>query len=176
MDNVNNSDNLLVWDLPLRLFHWGLAVAVIIAVVSVENDRMDVHERAGLTVLGLTIYTGQIGIISLVAVLVFIGSFAMSMGPVVWVMLSEMFPNNVRSVAMSIAVAAQWLFNALVANSFPLVNESALNQTDFNGALPYFIFASFCVIAMIFVWKLVPETKGKTLEEMEALWSVKAGS
>lgn len=131
---------------------------------------------AGLTVLGLTIYTGQIGIISLVAVLVFIGSFAMSMGPVVWVMLSEMFPNNVRSVAMSIAVAAQWLFNALVANSFPLVNESALNQTDFNGALPYFIFASFCVIAMIFVWKLVPETKGKTLEEMEALWSVKAGS
>lgn len=131
---------------------------------------------AGLTVLGLTIYTGQIGIISLVAVLIFIGSFAMSMGPVVWVMLSEMFPNNVRSVAMSIAVAAQWLFNALVANSFPLVNESALNQTDFNGALPYFIFASFCVIAMIFVWKLVPETKGKTLEEMEALWSVKAGS
>jgi SP family xylose:H+ symportor-like MFS transporter len=131
---------------------------------------------AGLTVLGLTIYTGQIGIISLVAVLVFIGSFAMSMGPVVWVMLSEMFPNNVRSVAMSIAVAAQWLFNALVANSFPLVNESALNQTDFNGALPYFIFASFCVIAMIFVWKLVPETKGKTLEEMEALWSVKAGN
>ena len=131
---------------------------------------------AGLRVLGLTIYTGQIGIISLVAVLVFIGSFAMSMGPVVWVMLSEMFPNNVRSVAMSIAVAAQWLFNALVANSFPLVNESALNQTDFNGALPYFIFASFCVIAMIFVWKLVPETKGKTLEEMEALWSVKAGS
>ena len=84
-----------------------------------------------------------------------------------------MFPNNVRSVAMSIAVAAQWLFNALVANSFPLVNQSALNQDGFNGALPYFIFAAFCIVAMIFVWKLVPETKGKTLEEMEALWSVK---
>ena len=64
------------------------------------------------------------------------------MGPVVWVMLSEMFPNNVRSVAMSIAVAAQWLFNALVANSFPLVNESALNQNTFNGALPCY----FCII------------------------------
>jgi SP family xylose:H+ symportor-like MFS transporter len=128
---------------------------------------------AGLTVLGLTIYTQQVGVVSLIAVLVFIASFAMSMGPVVWVMLSEMFPNNVRSVAMSIAVAAQWLFNALVANSFPLVNQSALNQEGFNGALPYFIFASFCVVAMLFVWKLVPETKGKTLEEMEALWSVK---
>ena len=130
----------------------------------------------GLSVLGLTIYTGQMGVISLLAILVFIGSFAMSMGPVVWVMLSEMFPNNVRSVAMSIAVAAQWLFNALVANSFPVVNESTLNQSGFNGALPYFIFASFCVVAMIFVWKLVPETKGKTLEEMEALWSAREDS
>lgn len=128
---------------------------------------------AGLSILGLTIYTQQMGVISLVAVLLFIGSFAMSMGPVVWVMLSEMFPNNVRSVAMSIAVAAQWLFNALVANSFPVINNSALNQEGFNGALPYFIFASFCVVAMVFVWKLVPETKGKTLEEMETLWAVK---
>lgn len=128
---------------------------------------------AGLTVLGLTIYTQHMGMVSLIAVLVFIASFAMSMGPVVWVMLSEMFPNNVRSVAMSIAVAAQWLFNALVANSFPLVNQSALNQDSFNGALPYFIFASLCIVAMIFVWILVPETKGKTLEEMEALWAAK---
>lgn len=124
----------------------------------------------GLSILGLTIYTQQMGVVSLLSILLFIGSFAMSMGPVVWVMLSEMFPNNVRSVAMSIAVAAQWLFNALVANSFPIVNESALNQDGFNGALPYFVFAFFCVIAMIFVWKLVPETKGKTLEEMEQLW------
>ena len=127
----------------------------------------------GLSILGLSIYVQQMGIISLLAVLLFVGSFAMSMGPVVWVILSEMFPNNVRSVAMSIAVAAQWLFNALVANSFPLVNQSVLNQDGFNGALPYFIFAAFCIVAMIFVWKLVPETKGKTLEEMEALWSVK---
>lgn len=125
----------------------------------------------GLSILGITIYTQQMGIISLLAILLFIGSFAMSMGPVVWVMLSEMFPNSVRSVAMSIAVAAQWLFNALVANSFPLVNESSLNQNSYNGALPYFIFAFFCLIAMIFVWKLVPETKGKSLEEMEKLWN-----
>lgn len=124
----------------------------------------------GLSILGITIYTQQMGIISLLAILLFIGSFAMSMGPVVWVMLSEMFPNSVRSVAMSIAVAAQWLFNALVANSFPLVNESSLNQNSYNGALPYFIFAFFCLIAMFFVWKLVPETKGKSLEEMEKLW------
>ncbi len=111
------------------------------------------------------------GVISLLAILLFIGSFAMSMGPVVWVMLSEIFPNSVRSTAMSLAVAAQWLFNAIVANSFPLINGSALNQDRFNGVLPYFIFAFFCVVTMVFVWKLVPETKGKTLEEMETLWT-----
>jgi len=89
--------------------------------------------------------------------------------------LSEMFPNSIRSVAMSIAVAAQWLFNAIVANSFPVINGSAVNQDQFNGALPYFIFAFFCLITMIFVWKLIPETKGRTLEEMEALWEKKPG-
>ena len=97
----------------------------------------------GLSVLGLTIYTQQLGVLSLIAVLTFIGSFALSMGPVVWVMLSEIFPNRYRSAAMSIAVAAQWLFNGIVANTFPVVNNSALNETAFNGALPYFIFAFF---------------------------------
>lgn len=124
----------------------------------------------GLMVLGITIYIQQLGVISLLAILVFVGSFALSMGPVVWVMLAEIFPNKIRSVAMSIAVAAQWLFNAIVANSFPVVNGSVINQTSFNGALPFFIFACFCVITTVFVWKLLPETKGNTLEEMEMLW------
>ena len=82
----------------------------------------------GLSILALTIYSRQMGVISLLAILLFIGSFAMSMGPVVWVLLSEIFPNTIRSIAMSIAVAAQWLFNAIVANSFPVVNGSQLNN------------------------------------------------
>ncbi len=127
----------------------------------------------GLAVFSWTLFNEQIGVVSLIAILAFIGSFAMSMGPVVWVMLSEIFPNNVRAVAMSIAVAAQWLFNAFVANSFPIINNSAVNQASFNGALPYFIFACFCLVAFFFVWRFVPETKGKTLEEMEALWTTK---
>lgn len=129
----------------------------------------------GLSVMAWTIYSQQLGILSLISVLVFIGSFAMSMGPVVWVMLAEMFPNSIRSVAMSIAVAAQWLFNAIVANSFPVINGSTLNHEGFNGALPYIIFAFFCVVTMVFVWRLVPETKGKTLEEMETLWTGERG-
>lgn len=124
----------------------------------------------GLSVLALTIYTQQMGVVSLIAILVFIGSFALSMGPVVWVMLSEIFPNSIRSVAMSIAVAVQWLFNAIVASSFPVLNNSEVNVQQFNGALSYCVFAGFCLVTIIFVWRYVPETKGKSLEQLESLW------
>lgn len=124
----------------------------------------------GIGTLGASIYLNKLGIISLIGMLTFIGSFALSMGPVTWVLLSEMFPNKVRSRAMSIAVAAQWLFNAIVANTFPVINKSEVNKEVFNGALPYFIFATLCLVTIIFVWKLIPETKGKTLEEMDQLW------
>jgi len=127
----------------------------------------------GLTTLGISIYMNQLGIISLISILVFIGSFALSMGPVVWVLLSEIFPNNIRSIAMSIAVAAQWLFNAIVANSYPIINRSNFNVETFNGALPYFIFAIMCIATLVFAWKFVPETKGKSLEEIEAYWKSK---
>ncbi len=120
-----------------------------------------------LSVLGFSIYFQQLGVISLIAILAFIGSFALSMGPVVWVLLSEIFPNNIRSLAMSIAVGAMWLFNAIVANSFPVINKSNFNNEMFNGALPYFIFATMCIVTFVFVWKYIPETKGKSLEEIE---------
>lgn len=127
----------------------------------------------GIGTLGLSIYFNQLGIVSLLGMLTFIASFALSMGPVVWVLLSEIFPNKVRSQAMSIAVAAQWLFNAIVANSFPLINGSEINTKTYNGALPYFIFAILSLVTIVFVWKFIPETKGKTLEEMEQLWEKK---
>jgi MFS transporter, SP family, xylose:H+ symportor len=121
-----------------------------------------------------TISTSE-GIISLVGILIFIGSFAMSMGPVVWVILSEIFPNKIRSIAMSIAVAAQWLANYFVSQTFPIVVESDANKLQLDGgvwnnALPYFIFSVFIIIIIVFVWKFIPETKGKTLEEMETLF------
>ncbi len=128
----------------------------------------------GLSVLGLSIYLQQMGVISLIAILVFIGSFALSLGPVVWVLLSEIFPNNIRSIAMSIAVAAQWLFNGIVAYSFPVINKSNINTEDFNGSLSYFLFAAMCIATILFVWKFVPETKGKSLEQIEMFWKKKA--
>jgi SP family xylose:H+ symportor-like MFS transporter len=124
----------------------------------------------GLSVLALSVYTQQEGLLSLIGVLVFVGAFAMSMGPVVWVILAEIFPNNVRSLAMSITIGAQCLTSALVTNGFPILHKSHFNTLNFNGASPYFLFASVCLIAILFVWRLVPETKGKSLEEMEQIW------
>ena len=124
----------------------------------------------GLIILSAAIYTQQLGPASLFGVLLFVATFAMSMGPVVWVILAEIFPNNVRSLAMAIVIGGQCLVSALVANIFPILNKSEFNALNFNGALPYLIFAFVCIVAILFVWRLVPETKGKTLEEMEQLW------
>lgn len=125
----------------------------------------------GFLLLGVTLQQQSIGFLSLLGVLIFIASFAMSMGPVVWVLLSEMFPNKIRSVAMSVAVAVQWAGNYFVSQSFPMVTASEVNNNDFwNGSLPYFIFVVFIIIIIIFTYKFIPETKGKSLEEIEGMW------
>ena len=125
---------------------------------------------------GLPAISSTEGIICLVGILMFIGSFAMSMGPIVWVLLSEIFPNSIRSTAMAIAVAAQWLANYFVSQSFPIVVESDANRLvadggTWNNSLPYFLFSAFIVFIIFFTWKWIPETKGKTLEEMEATFN-----
>lgn len=131
---------------------------------------------AGFLMLGISLKIGYVGIISLIGVLVFIGSFALSMGPVTWVLLSEMFPNSVRSVALSIAVAVQWAANYAVSQSFPVVAESSLNTGPFwNNSLPYFLFSGFIILLIIFTIKYIPETKGKSLEELETMWEEKYG-
>lgn len=125
----------------------------------------------GFLMLGISLKTGNVGLISLIGVLVFIASFALSMGPIVWVLLSEMFPNKIRSFAMSIAVAAQWFANTLVSVAFPVVMGSEVNNSaTWNGSLPYFIFIAFILLIVFVTYRFIPETKGKTLEEIEDFW------
>ncbi len=125
----------------------------------------------GFLMLGISIMTQNLGMISLIGILVFIASFALSMGPVVWVMLSEMFPNKIRSVAMAVAVAAQWAANYFVTQMFPIVVESDVNNNAiWNGSLVYFIFIGFIIFIIFFTCKYIPETKGKSLEELESIW------
>jgi MFS transporter, SP family, xylose:H+ symportor len=119
--------------------------------------------------LGLAFFTHHEGVAALVFMLSYTAFFAMSWGPVTWVMLSEIFPNSVRS-AMSIAVAAQWIANWLVSLSFPIMNDNQWLTQQFNHGFAYWIYGIMGILAAVFVWKLVPETKGKSLEQIEKLW------
>ena len=112
------------------------------------------------------------GIAALVFMLTYTAAFAMSWGPVCWVLLSEIFPNSIRG-AMSIAVAAQWIANWIVSLTFPMMNDNVVLTSKFNHGFSFWIYGIMGVISAIFIWKMVPETKGKTLEEMEGLWKKK---
>ncbi|MCG8306570.1 MAG: D-xylose transporter XylE [Cytophagales bacterium] len=120
--------------------------------------------------LGLTFYLDAVGLGSLIFMLVYTASFAMSWGPVTWVLLSEIFPNRIRG-ALSIAVAAQWIANFVVSWTFPMMNNNTWLNHQFNHGFAYWIYGLMGILAALFVWKLVPETKGKTLEEMEDIWN-----
>ena len=104
--------------------------------------------------------------------LTYTAAFAMSWGPVCWVLLAEIFPNSIRS-ALSIAVAAQWIANWVVSLTFPVMNDNVWLTDKFHHGFSYWIYGVMGILSAIFMWKLVPETKGKTLEEIEHLWKKK---
>ena len=95
-----------------------------------------------------------------------------SWGPICWVLIAEIFPNTIRGAAVAIAVAFQWIFNFIVSSTFvPMYNMKLGAMGDsFGHFFAYALYGVICIAAAIFVWKLVPETKGKTLEDMTALW------
>ncbi len=98
-------------------------------------------------------------------------SFMFSWGPICWVLISEIFPNTIRGGAVAIAVAFQWIANYAVSSTFvPLYNMEVTHGDGFGHIFVYALYGFFCLVAALFVWKLVPETKGKTLEDMSRLW------
>lgn len=120
--------------------------------------------------LGFAFYLDRLGIAALIFMLGYVACFAVSWGPVVWVLLSEIFPNKIRGRAMAVAVAAQWIANYIISSTFPVLDKSMWLTEKFNHGFAYWIYGLMGVLAAVFMWKLVPETKGKTLEEMEKLW------
>lgn len=110
--------------------------------------------------------------VPVISIMVYSASFMFSWGPICWVLIAEIFPNTIRGAAVAIAVAFQWIFNFIVSSTFlPMYNMSAGDMGDkFGHMFVYGLYGAICIIAAIFVWKLVPETKGKTLEDMTRLW------
>jgi MFS transporter, SP family, xylose:H+ symportor len=97
----------------------------------------------------------------LIFTLAAIGCFAMSLGPVTWVLISEIFPNRIRGAAVSIAVSALWIASFILTFTFPLILDAV------GSAATFCLYAGICFAGFGFVWLRVPETKGRTLEEIE---------
>lgn len=121
--------------------------------------------------VALTFGNDALSTVTMLSIMVYSASFMFSWGPICWVYMAELFPNTIRSSATAIAVAFQWIFNFIVSSTFvPMFNMHLVKGDDFGHWFTYGLYGSICVVAAIFVWKLVPETKGKTLEEMTKLW------
>ena len=126
-----------------------------------------------LGAFGVAITFGNEGMatITAISIMVYSASFMFSWGPICWVLIAEIFPNTIRGAAVAIAVAFQWIFNFIVSSTFvPMFNMHLSEGDDFGHWFTYGLYGVICVIAALFVWKLVPETKGKTLEDMTQLW------
>jgi sugar porter (SP) family MFS transporter len=115
------------------------------------------------TLLGLAYRFGLKGMPVLVLTLCTIGCYAMSLAPVTWVLISEIFPNRVRGVAVSIAVSALWIACFVLTFTFPVLNR-ALGPSG-----TFWLYAAICFAGFVFVKRCVPETKGRSLEEIEHL-------
>ncbi|MFB0554846.1 MAG: sugar porter family MFS transporter [Phycisphaerae bacterium] len=126
----------------------------------------------GLSLLGmgLAAYCQKTDLWVLLFILGYIACFALSVGPVTWVILSEIFPTRIRGRAMAIATVCLWVANYVVSQTFPMMDENNWLLEKFHHAFPFWLYGIFCIVLVTFIWRFVPETKGKTLEEIEKHW------
>jgi SP family arabinose:H+ symporter-like MFS transporter len=118
-----------------------------------------------LVLLAVTFYLKAEGIFTLIAILLFIAFFASCIGPVFWTLISEIFPNRIRGKAVAFATFTNWIFNFLVVLLFPHFLAKV------GGPVTFLFLAVMSFLQLLFTWLYVPETKGKSLEEIEKLWN-----
>ena len=123
-----------------------------------------------LAAMGLAAYLQSTGLWMLLFILGYIACFALSVGPVTWVILSEIFPTRIRGRAMAVATVYLWIANYLVSQTFPMMDQNPWLVETFHRGFPFWLYGAFCVVLLLCVWRLVPETKGKSLEQIERHW------
>lgn len=176
-----STDSSLLQTIIVGAVNLAFTVVAILTVDKYGRKPLMIIGSLGMAIsmilLGFTFFLGQSGgalttgqgYAALAFMLLYTAAFAMSWGPVCWVLLAEIFPNSIRA-ALSIAVAAQWIANWVVSLTFPMMNDNVWLTEQFNHGFSYWIYGIMGILSAVFMWKFVPETKGKTLEEMEKLW------
>jgi len=124
-----------------------------------------------LVAMGLAAQAGRTAVWTLAFILGYIACFALSVGPVTWVILSEIFPTKIRGRAMSLATLCLWSANFVVSQTFPMMDQHAALVARFHHAFPFYVYAAMCAVLVWVVARWVPETKGRSLEEIEQFWA-----
>ena len=101
----------------------------------------------------------------MIYLIMFIAFFAFSQGAVIWVFISEIFPNTVREKGQTLGSSTHWIMAAIISWTFPIIVESSV----MGGAYAFSLFAIMSVLQLLFAWKIMPETKGKSLEQIQTL-------
>ncbi len=125
--------------------------------------------------VGYIVSSDTFGYSAIVALCMYTLCFQVSWGCTCWTIISEIFPNSIRSRAMGIAVGAQWFMNAVVSQTFPMLNGSEFLNEHFNGGFPFWMYAIMSTISIIVVMRFLPETKGVSLEKMQILMAKRFG-
>lgn len=164
-------DNPMVLTVFNGIVNLGFTCLAIFTVEKLGRKPLLITGSLGMAIgaLGVACTFGNesLQLMCMISIMVYSASFMFSWGPICWVLIAEVFPNTIRGGAVAIAVAFQWIFNWIVSTSFvPMANSLGFWFT-------YGLYGVICIIAAIFVWRLVPETKGKTLEDMTQLWKGK---
>lgn len=126
---------------------------------------------AGLFLVSYMLYTQADAYMTLAGMIIFMLFYAVSFGLGMWVLIAELFPNASRSHGLSIAVTFNWIANFAVAQTFPMINEQPWLKETFHGAFPMWIYGVCCILGFVFVSRVLKETKGKSLEQIEKLYS-----
>jgi MFS transporter, SP family, xylose:H+ symportor len=168
-----STDSSLLETIIVGIVNGAFTVVAILTVDKFGRKPLMIIGSIGMALsmlaLGFAFYSGNVGMVALIFMLTYTAAFAMSWGPVTWVLLAEIFPNSIRG-ALSIAVAAQWIANWVVSTTFPMMNDNEGLNKSFHHGFAYWIYGVMGILSAVFMWKLVPETKGKTLEQIEGLW------
>ncbi|MBR1465884.1 MAG: D-xylose transporter XylE [Bacteroidaceae bacterium] len=173
--NDMGMDNPMVNTVVMGVVNILFTLVAIFTVEKLGRKPLLIWGSIGMAIgaMGVALTFGHEGMamLTMISIMVYSASFMFSWGPICWVLIAEIFPNTIRGAAVAIAVAFQWIFNFIVSSTFvPMFNMHLTEGDDFGHWFTYGLYGVICIVAAVFVWKLVPETKGKTLEDMTKLW------
>jgi SP family xylose:H+ symportor-like MFS transporter len=174
-ESMGVSNNML-FTVIMGIINISFTLVAVFTVEKLGRKPLLITGSLGMAVGALGVALSNVvsmpAVVPVISIMLYSACFMFSWGPICWVYIAELFPNTIRSQATAIAVAFQWIFNFIVSSTFvPMYNMKlgAMGES-FGHFFAYALYGLISIVAAVFVWRLVPETKGKTLEEMTALW------